>query len=208
VDLAIVLSVDGSGSIDANEFQHQQQAIVAALRDAAVLQAMQRAGSVAAAVMYWGDADWPVQETEFVFIDGPRDIELLVSAIENMPRQVLGNTGLSSGLAAGLDKLETLQCAYKSVINVSGDGSDTVVPRRKRLVPALREVKARAVAANVTINALVITSEEKDLKSYFEKQVITGPDAFVMEIDGFGSYTEALRRKLIREIGPTAVSHR
>lgn len=206
VDLAIVLAVDGSGSVNAEEFQLQQQAIVTALRDPAVQQAMERAGSVAAAVMYWGDAEWPVQETGFFLIDDRDDVEQLVTAIENMPREVLGSTGLGMGLATGLDMLERIQCAYRSVINVSGDGSDSIVPRRKRLVPPLKEVRARAAAANVTINALVITSEEKDLKAYFEKQVITGPDAFVMKVGSYDDYAAALRRKLIREIAPVALS--
>ena len=206
VDLAIVLAVDGSGSVNTEEFHLQQQAIVTALRDPAVQQAMERVGSVAAAVMYWGDAEWPVQETGFVLIDDRDDVEQLVTAIESMPRKVLGSTGLSMGLAAGLDMLERLRCAYRSVINVSGDGSDSIVPRRKRLVPPLREVRARAAAANVTINALVISGKEEDLETYFEKQVITGPDAFVMKVGRYNDYAAALRRKLIREIAPVALS--
>ena len=206
VDVAIVLAIDGSGSIDAQEFHLQQQGIIAALRDPLVLTAVRRAGSVAAAILYWGDAEWPVQDSPFVRIGDENDIEVLVTAIESMPRLVLGNTGLSMGLSAALDKLGTVPCAHRPVINVSGDGSDTVVPRRKRLAPSLKEIKARAVAANVTINALVIASNEKNLKPYFEKQVIVGPGAFVMEIDGFEDFAEALRQKLVREISPIALS--
>jgi hypothetical protein len=207
VDVALVLAVDGSGSINTEEFHLQRQAIVSALRDPGVLQAIDNAGSVAATVLFWGDPAWPVQETGFVHIEGQQDVEVLVTAIESMPRRVLGNTGLSMGLSAALDRLETVRCAHRSVINVSADGSDTVIPRRKRLAPSLREVRARAEALNVTINALIISSEEHYLKSYFEKQVITGPEAFVMEIGSFSDYAEALRRKLMREIAPVALSH-
>ena len=206
VDVAIVLAVDGSGSVNTREFLLQQQAIVSALRDPEVLRTMNRAGSVAAAVLYWGDANWPVQETPFVHIQGRSDVETLVSALLRMPRRVFGNTGLSMGLSAALDKLVTVRCSRRSVINVSGDGSDTIISRRKRFAPTLKEIRSRAELADVTINALIISNEERDLKAYFEKQVITGPGAFVMEIRDFSDYAEALRRKLIREIAPMTLS--
>jgi hypothetical protein len=200
-----VLAVDGSGSVNTEEFHLQQQAIVAALRNPSVRQAMKRAGSVSAAVLYWGDANWSTQETPFVQIDGEESVERLVTAILNMPRRVFGHTGLGMGLSAALDKLEALPCAYRSVINVSADGSDTAAGG-KRPAALLGEIRSRAAASSVTINALVISNEEKDLKSYFEKQVISGPGAFVMEISAYSEYAEALRRKLVREIAPAALS--
>jgi hypothetical protein len=206
LDVAIVLAIDGSSSIDTQEFYLQQQGIIAALRDPTVLTAIRRAGTVAVAILYWGDADLPIQDTPFITIRGKNDIEMLVTTIETMPRRVLGNTGLRMALSTALDKLGTVPCTHRQVINISGDGSDTVVTLRKRLAPSLREIKAQALSANVTINALVVSSDEEDLKSYFEKQVISGPGAFVMEIDGFNDYAEALCRKLVREIGPAALS--
>jgi hypothetical protein len=132
-DVALVLAVDGSGSVSTEEFYFQQQAIAAALRDREVLEAFARAGTVAVAVLYWGDAEWPVQETGFVSIQDLEDAERLVTAVETMPRRVLGNTGLSMGLSAALDKLETVGCAHRMVINVSADGTDTIsTPRRLR----------------------------------------------------------------------------
>ena len=208
VDVAIVLAVDGSGSIDTVEFFLQQQAIATAFRDPGVLQALDRAGTVAASVLYWGDANYPFQETPFVLIKKPEHVESLITQLEILPRRVFGTTGLSMGLNESLDKLEAYRCAHRSIINVSGDGSDTVLPRHKRLVPSMRDVKARAEASGVTINALIISSEERGLRSYFENQVIAGPDAFVMETENFSDYAEALRRKLVREISPITLSQR
>jgi Mg-chelatase subunit ChlD len=206
MDVALVLAVDGSGSINTEEFFFQQQAIVAALRDRDVLEAFTREGTVAVAVLYWGDAEWPVQQTEFVHIEGAEDVERLVSDIESMPRRVLGNTGLSMGLSAALDMLQTVGCAHRLVINVSADGTDTISPNRKNRTPSLPEVRARAGAANVTINALAISTEHANLKFYFENEVIVGSDAFVVEIKHTSDYAETLRRKLIREISPSSLT--
>lgn len=207
LDVAIVLAVDGSGSIDTEEFNLQQKAIVSALRDPLVQHAIKAAGRVAADVLFWGDAASPFQETGFVLLNGQEDIEALAREVEGISRKVLGNTGLSRALSVSLDRLEQVGCAYRAVINVSGDGSDTVLPRRKRIAPSLREVKKRAEAARVQINALVIGNDEKGLASYFKEQVITGQSAFVMEIDDFSDIGVALRRKLVREISPVALSN-
>jgi hypothetical protein len=147
-----------------------------------------------------------VQQTSFVSIEDRGDVERLVNAIETMPRRVLGNTGLSMGLSAALDKLETVGCAHRMVVNVSGDGTDTITTPRKRRSLSLPEVRARAAAANVTINALAITTEDPSLKSYFQNNVIVGPDAFVMEINHTSAYAETLRRKLIRETSPWSLT--
>jgi hypothetical protein len=147
-----------------------------------------------------------VQETGFVSIEGLEDAERLVTAVETMPRRVLGNTGLSMGLSAALDKLETVGCAHRRVINVSADGTDTINTPRRLRSPSLPEVRVRAASAHVTINALAISKEDPGLKSYFENHVIVGPDAFVMEISHTSAYAETLRRKLIREIAPAILA--
>ena len=58
----------------------------------------------------------------------------------------------------------------------------------------------------MTINALTVSTEVKDLAAYYEKSVITGPGAFVINVTSYDAYAAALRRKLIREIGPLAIS--
>jgi len=206
VDVALVLAVDGSSSIDATEYRFQQQAISASLRDPEVLDAMATAGTVSAAVVFWGDPNRPIQETETVVIATAADAERLARVVESLPRQVLGNTGLSTGLAAALDKLGTMGCAHRFVINVSGDGKGTVLSRQKTPSPWLEEVRARAEAEGVTINALAVSNEETDIAEYYERKVITGPGAFVMDVQTFDDYAAALRRKLIREIAPMVVS--
>ena len=206
IDVALVLAVDGSSSIDATEYRFQQQAISASLRDPEVLGAMASAGTVAVGVVFWGDPNRPTQETETVVIAGALDAERLARTVEILPRQVLGNTGLSTGLAAALDKLETMGCAHRLVINISGDGKGTILPRQKGPTPRLKDVRARAAAKGVMINALTVSDEEKDLATYYEQKVITGEGAFVMDIKSYNDYAQALRRKLVREIAPNSVS--
>jgi hypothetical protein len=110
-------------------------------------------------------------------------------------------------MMAAIEKFDSLEnCAIRRVVNVSGDGEETRVYRRMRLSPAPPQVKVIADSRNIEINALAIANEEKNLAEYYATNVITGPDAFVMQVESYADFSDSLRRKLIREIGPRAVS--
>ena len=129
VDVALVLAVDGSDSIDAREYRLQQYAIVRSFRDPQVLATLKSAGTVSVAVIFWGDAAKPVHHTEAVTIRDARDADRFARRVEGLPRRTGGNTGLGSGLAAALDRLATMGCAHRSIINVSGDGKENEIRR-------------------------------------------------------------------------------
>jgi hypothetical protein len=205
-DVALVLAVDGSSSIDAEEYAYQQKAIAAALRDTKVLKAMKQTGTVAIAVVFWGDPNRPVDEAGPVIVEDAPDAESFAQTIENIPRRVRGYTGLSVGLGAALDRLSLMPSAHRSVISVSGDGRGTVLARRNGDLPSLAYVRSRAAEQGVTISALVVSKDERKLLQYFGKQVITDPDAFAIEVADFPAFAGAIRHKLIREITPITIS--
>ncbi|MDK1479124.1 DUF1194 domain-containing protein [Sinorhizobium sp. 6-117] len=57
VDVALVLAVDGSGSVSDQEYAFQKSAIAAAFRDRGVLSALNKAGAVAVSAVFWGDGE-------------------------------------------------------------------------------------------------------------------------------------------------------
>lgn len=207
LDVALVLAVDSSASVSAGEFRLQTQGIATAFRDPAVLHAISQAGRVAAAVVFWGAAQQPKPQTAWMLVDGAAAAETFARTVEAMHRRVTGDTGLGAGLMASLAKLGTLeQCSLRKIINVSGDGEETRATRGTRRTvtpPAARDL---AEAIEVEVNALAISAGNKGLPAYFEANVITGPDAFVMEAADFADFGKALRVKLIREISPRVVS--
>lgn len=207
LDVALVLAVDGSSSVDGFEYHMQKHGIAKALRDPEVIAAMKQAGDVAVSVIFWGDAGQPHQTIDWIRIADVKDGDRLAQLIERTPRNVKGSTGLGSGLVAALDMIADADfCANRAIINVSGDGAETVYRRQARSLPKPEDARARAEESGVTINALAISNQEGGLKDYFASQVVTGPGAFVMEVKNYESFAEAMRRKLIREITPMAVS--
>jgi hypothetical protein len=206
LDVALVMAIDGSGSVSAPEFRFQQGALASALRDPEVLQAMEQAGTVAMSVVIWGAAEQPTQETPWIIIRDAQQADQLARQVELLPRMVTGDTGLGAAMARSLAKLEELPtCATRKLVNVSGDGRDTSWRPTQGYSSAPAAMKKLAAERGVTINALAISREERDLPVYYLENVITGPGAFVMEIPDYAHFSAAIRKKLVREIGDVQV---
>jgi hypothetical protein len=206
VDTALVLAIDGSGSISNQEYAFQKQAIALALLDRDVVSALKRAGTVALSAVFWGDGEFSGQKLGWhVVIDG-KGAEALAEEMLRNQRVVFGDTGIGSGVWSALDLLSDPKlCATRSIINVSGDGKETISPKRRELA-SLYNARRRAREMAVTINALVISREVPDLAAYYASQVIIGDDAFVMDIVEFDDFSSAIKRKLIRELSPAVAA--
>lgn len=199
-DLALVLAIDASGSIDARDFTLQQAGYAAAFTDPEVLDAMAGAGVVDVAVVFWGDEQIAPQILPWRRIAVPGDAVAVAEDIARMPRQVTGDTGIGAGLWVALDLLATgADCATRRIINVSGDGRESIGARSRHHI-ALSVARDRAEAMGVTVNGLAITADDTGLPEWYRARVITGPDAFVMTASSFEAFGAAIIRKLAREI--------
>jgi Protein of unknown function (DUF1194) len=206
VDIALVLAVDGSGSISDEEYEFQKFAIAAAFRDRDVLSALKSASEVAVSAVFWGDGEFAAQSLDWFFIDGGEGAEPFAREIENNRRVVFGNTDIGSGIWSALDLLSDPRlCATKSIVNVPGDGKETMAPKRRQ-VPSLYQARLRANRMGVIVNALVIDDDKGDLASYYAERVIVGANAFVMDIRTYADYSTAIKKKLIRELSPQAMA--
>ena len=200
VDLALVLAVDGSGSISDAEFEFQKSSIATALRADEVRHALQGAGIVIISAVFWGDGEFSNQQLSWHMVAGGRNIEAFAREIETTPRHVFGNTDIGSGLWTALDMLQNAGvCADRTIVNISGDGKETLAPKRRQAA-TLFVARERAMRMGVTVNALTVSDEVPDLADYFERSVITGAGSFVMDIRELRDFATAIRRKLAREI--------
>jgi hypothetical protein len=204
VDVALVLAVDGSGSVDNEEYELQKSAIAEAFQDTEVLSSLRSAGTVAVAAVFWADGEFPSQLLGWRVIQTVNDAERFAREVESSPRRVFGNTDIGNGIWSALDLLSDPRlCAFRSIINISGDGRETLAPKRAQ-VATLSQARQRAGEMGVTINALTISGEDISLADYYETDVILGADAFVMSVETYADYAIAIRKKLIRELTPKA----
>jgi hypothetical protein len=138
---------------------------------------------------------------DWVDMDGVGPPEEFIQEIEYNQRVVFGNTGIGSGIWTGLDLLtQSRSCARRLIIDISGDGAETISSPKRRTPISLEQARRRSEQMGVTINGLVISDEETGLADYYNNKVIMGSNSFVMEIKTFRDYARAIRLKLIREL--------
>src|ERR1043166_3321199 len=197
VDLALVLAVDASGSVDQVRFELQKQGYVAAFRHPRVIGAIQSGPSQAIAVimMQWTGPALQVTAVPWTKIPDAASANAFADAIARAPRALFGGgTSISGAIDTSMGLLfDNPYRAARRVIDISGDGSNN----RGRSVIAARD---EAVAKGVGINGLPILALEPDLDSYYRHNVIGGPGAFAIAAKDFETFGEAILKKLIAEI--------
>ncbi len=198
VDLALVLAVDCSSSVDVADFRMQMDGIAAALRDPAV-QAAIAAGQhrrIALAVVQWSTWTSQAAVLRWRLIAAPGDLELAAQEIAAAERHWQpGGTGLAAAVDYSVRLLQVLPAvAARRVIDVSGDGEDNDGGD-----PAA--ARDRAVALGITVNGLPILNGSPYILGYYRSQVIGGPGAFLEPASDMRAFAAAMRRKLLREIG-------
>jgi hypothetical protein len=209
VDLALVLAVDASGSVDHYRFELQKRGYVAAFRNPQVLRAVTSAGAngaVAVTMVQWTGPALQVHVVPWMVIKDAASAEAVAAAIDKAPRELFGGgTSISGAIDYGLSLLQVAPFkATRRVVDISGDGSNN----RGRSVTQARD---EAVAAGIVINGLPILALEPGLDRYFQDNVIGGPGAFVVAAKSYETFADAILKKLITEIADTPrddVQHR
>jgi hypothetical protein len=213
VDVALVLAVDVSRSIDDTEFQLQRQGYAAALTNPRVLQAIHSGPLRAIAVAY---VEWSSDQEQKTVVDWTviKDGEVaagFAQAILAAPRAYSSRTSISGAIDHAMHELERSGVeATRRIIDVSGDGTNNSgLP-----VTVARDA---AIEAGITINGLAIINERPEgvfalyhvrppegLPEYYRQNVIGGPGSFQLQVDGFASFADAITQKLISEIAGLA----
>ncbi len=201
--LALVLAMDVSNSVDADEDALQRSGLAAALRTPGVRDAFFGSDDpVAVAVFEWSGRHHQRLMQDWLLIDSPDKLDLLADAIEADQRfyyEFPTAIGYAFGYAASL--LDRAPICLAQTIDISGDGvnNDGFDPT---------DAYAAFDLDGVTVNGLVIDVPEDaplragkpDLATYYARNVIQGPAAFIEVADGFSDFARAMERKLIREL--------
>lgn len=199
VDLALVLAIDCSFSVDSHEFAVQMRGLGLAFRSAAVKKAIAQGARqrIAVTAVQWSDDRNQKVVVPWTVISGDADADELGQIFMHTPRQLTeGGTSVSTALTFAAALFGTAPSGERRVIDVSTDG-------RNNSGPPVPPVRDHVVAQGITINGLTILNEWPTLNTYFESNVAGGPGHFVIPANDYDAYSEAILRKLVREItGP------
>lgn len=204
VDVALVLAVDVSRSIDEDEARLQREGYRNAISDPVVVAAIRGGliGAVAIAYVEWAGIEYQRTILPWRRIATAMEAQGWASALAEAPRSSLSWTSISGALRHSRALLA--ECpweATRQVIDVSGDGVNNSGP------PADTE-RDLTLAAGITINGLPIVNDRPTfgrmppvpLDDYYRENVIGGDGHFMIVAEDFESFGVAVKRKLIREI--------
>src|SRR5687767_3647393 len=203
VDLALVLAIDCSFSVDTSEFRLQMQGLGQALRRKEIHAAIAQGntGRIAVSVFQWSDDRSQLIVVPWTIVDGPPAANALADQLETMPRKLAeGGTSISSAMRFAAAMLQAAPVrSERLVMDISSDGRNNIGISTDR-------VRNDIVRRGMTINGLVIINEWPTLDRYFEQQVVGGPAHFVIVANDYPAYAEAIYRKLLREITGPGIS--
>ncbi len=197
VELELVLAVDTSLSINADEYAIQMGGLALAFRNSHVISAIEAAGdnAIAVALVQWGIGAQQETTVGWAHVHDRASAERFARAIEASPRRFFGK---GTGITRALQFSSTLfdDNGYRGrrrVIDISGDGRNN-----SGCPPA--PTRDRIVDAGIVVNGLAILDGDIMLGAYYIEHVTGGTASFVVIADTFQDYPAAIRKKLQREI--------
>jgi hypothetical protein len=202
VDLELVLAIDVSQSVDQYEGYLQREGYIQAFLDPRIAAAIAQGNLGRIAVIYveWAGPGLWRTVTEWTLLADAEGTQGLAAALNQTPVARGTGTSITSVLGFATELFEDNGfVSDRLVIDISGDGPNSAGGN----VAVARD---RVVEAGITINGVAINNFDgsnftlPDLDRYYEECVIGGPNSFVLAVDSFESFGEAILRKLILEI--------
>ena len=205
VDIALVLAVDVSRSMSLEELRIQREGYAAAIASPEVVRAIGEGAyrRIAVTLFEWANNSHAREIIGWTIIGNQADADAVSAALLADHSFGQRRTSISGAIdhAAGLLATVPYQ-ADRHVIDISGDG-----PNNQGM--PVTEARDRAIARGITINGLPMMTRDgfasqfhiEDLDRYYTKCVIGGPGAFMVPVNDWEQFAEAVRRKLVLEIG-------
>jgi len=216
VDVQLVLAADVSRSIDNDEFKLQREGIATALQSPEVLRAIRSGpiGAIAISFVEWSGSGEQNVVLDWSVIRDEEGAAVVADQILKAPRSFVGRTSISEGIDFSVKRLEASGMAStRRIIDVSGDGTNNSGR-------PITEARDDALARGIVINGLAIinlnpnfgylahTQPPGGLPNYYRENVMGGPGSFVLQIEDFHSFAQAMVQKLVQEISAAPAEHR
>lgn len=210
---ALALGLDVSGSVDAMEYRLQLDGVARALLDDEVADAflMIPETPVRLMVFEWSARSHQRQIISWTNIGSRDDLARIAERLLSTQSKQVENpsTAIGAAMLYGVRELQNQSDCWQKTLDLSGDGPANIGRHPQDIPPE--------ATGQVVINGLVIGPDSpaninknrhnlKTLMQYYEAYVLRGFGAFGEPASDYSDFERAMRRKLIRELQPVAVS--
>ena len=211
VDVELILAVDVSLSMSPDELEIQRHGYAAALTDGQVLQAIADGahGKIALTYFEWAGSSTQHLIVPWTTIASPADAEAFAVKLTASPPNSARRTSIAGAIEFGMDLFaESPYRSFKRVIDISGDGPNN----QGTPVQVARDL---AVGKGIVINGLPLMTrggyssvyDVTELDRYYTDCVIGGPGSFMIPVNEWSQFPEAVRRKLVMELAGVLPRH-
>ncbi len=191
-ELALLLAIDISGSVDDAEYRLQVDGTADALQDPDIIAALLQ-GEVAVAVVQWSAVGMQKLVQPWQVMHSRADIADFATQARAQERAFgKADTAVADAIRFASAQFNATPDCRRRVIDISGDG----VQNAGSSLPVAR---AEAIGRGITLNAIAIEGIGLTITEFYRRTVIT-KDGFVLTARGHLDYPRAIRAKLLREI--------
>ncbi|MCV2873255.1 DUF1194 domain-containing protein [Defluviimonas sp. WL0050] len=193
-DLALVLTIDVSGSIDRGEYRLQVQGLADALADPEIADALVL-GQVALAVVEWSGTGQQNLSMPWRRMLSYEEVADFSDRARDLKRAYSGSdTAVGEAIAFSVQQFAAVSDCRRKVIDISGDG-----PQNAGF--PLAPERTGAEAAGIEINAVAIEDigQATPITEFYRRYVVTR-NGFVLTARGLEDYPRAIRAKILREV--------
>lgn len=205
VDVALVLAVDVSRSMSPEELHLQRKGYAAAISSPQVVRAIGLGahGRIALTMFEWANNGHAREIVGWSIVHDQKTADQFAAKLLESQSFGQRRTSISGAIRHGTRLLKSVPfLAERLVLDISGDG-----PNNQGAPVAVQ--RDRAVESGVVINGLPLMTTGgfgsqfniPDLDAYYRNCVIGGPGSFMIPVNDWDQFPEAVRRKLILEIG-------
>ena len=192
-----------------DELEIQRAGYASALTHDLVLRAIAEGvyGQIAVTYFEWAGSTSQHIIVPWTIIANREDAERVAQRLSAQPPNSARRTSISGALEFGSDLFAESQFeGLKRVIDISGDGPNNQGP-------PVDYTRDQVTAQRITINGLPLMTNSgftsaydvSNLDRYYADCVIGGPGAFMLPVNDWSQFPEAIRRKLVLELaGPAS----
>jgi hypothetical protein len=205
VDVELILAVDVSLSMSPDELAIQRDGYVAALTHDQVIRAIREGvhGKIALSYVEWAGVGMQNVVVPWTVVSNLDEATSFAEKLTLHPPASARRTSISSALKFAGDLFaESSFIGMKRVVDISGDGANN---QGEPVTKARDEL----VVQGITINGLPLMTraggytsafDVSNLDHYYEQCVIGGSGAFMIPVNDWSQFPEAVRRKLVLEL--------
>jgi len=203
VDVALVVAVDISYSMDPDEQALQREGYITGFNSPEFLGALQQGtyGRIAVTYFEWAGTSDQRVVVPWTLVDGARSARAFTDAIAAAPYRRAYRTSISGALQFAVPLFQGSGVrGLRRVIDVSGDGANNQGD-------PVEIVRDEVLERGFVINGLPILLKRptsgmdiENLDVYYEDCVTGGPGSFVIPIRERDQFRDATRSKLVQEI--------